>query len=727
MFPDSLTPYADRVALLLPAVLDDVWSPSPGATARAERLAAAIGALLRHADAAEACGEDGASSRRAVGGALLAPRRAQLPTPADVSARMIALARRSQAMAISDPPPAVRTGLDRARDPGDADAAADRLRLLEEADDLLSIAVVLRELGRPVPPDPLRDAGLRVARHLVQGISEATRWRIEAAAEVACRARELWSDPVGRPLWMPIVEPSERPALLAEARQDAAPLRLAAAAPEVRTLEPPGRVTVLLWDPASGLGHPVPLVIAHDPAARVWGSDERWAPTAWRALRAAYVAAGARLAGGPPPAFEAHRVRLLGDVQVDGESLGLAAALAFYGLWTGQSLPEGTAATGAVDPATGRVGPVAGVDAKAAAWRASLGASGGPLLVPDPAAGVPFAVPCATVAGALAACGLEPRPATLAVDVAGRVAQLRSVVEAARLQELGGWVGVAGGDPWALLGDRIAVLVRSLEGVDADVDLREAQVQGALAWLHAGEVDQAAASVQGIGEGPLPPRLRLLAATAALAAAIDRDVGGAEEDAEITALLASADGVERVRYQALGTQGRWRMHRRLPGAVDLLEAAVAAAPAWERGRTRVYLGMALRQAGDAGSAWGALAQAERDLDAQTEGYSRSYSGSTRVFLRYEQARTALALGRAAEAAGLAQEALAGASPGFWPRVGILRVRAQASRAAGRTEDAARAVAALEGLLPGVPSSHRDLVDRILAEARGEQVEPPVVY
>ena len=752
MIPQSFLPYAERVAQLAPRALDDGWRPDGLSSERVYALAVAAGRLLRYAASLEQLGQPADDVRRATAPAWLALYAAEnlLPKAGSLDGALAAVANRVRMTALEswteDQDEPLTERLARY---GDPNVAAERLDLLWEADDVLSVAAALEHLGHGFRPTVLA-ASLQVARQLREGLDSETWWRVEAVAEDEAHERELYTDRVGSVLWCALLDPSRRAELLghvasqiefasagAEAQVEVIPARVAAHGADDR---PPGEIHMLVWDSDSNVGYPLLLQITADPTASVWGRNEKLAPVAWNAVRTAYLAAAQVLPGAlPPRALEGHRIRIHGDVRVDGDSLGLAVALAFVSLWTDQPLPEGAAATGVVDAR----GNVLRVNAKSLAaklegWRVPLGSTRAPVLVPDQGADLGgIATACLSLGGALAAFGLKPSTTVLKSelgDVGRREAALFDCIRAVEQQAIASYAVVRGANPWVLLADRICVLVESLKGAERlRVDLREAQVRAAIAYLHAGEQRLAANVLADLGEGPLPPVLQLLAAVARLGVAIDRvDMAEAERvDAEIAGLLAGphdAD-LEVALHEALGTRGRYRLHAGdASGALPLLEDAVAAAPPWERGRSRIYVAMAKRSAGDPAAALVELDVAERELEDMRV-RSESYASQTRIYVRYEQARAALDLGRVDEALQRIREALIieGGAQGWWPRAGLLRVEAQALRAAGRTVEYEARVADLEALRGRVPDEYRELFDSIAHEASGSWTGAPVVY
>lgn len=495
-----------------------------------------------------------------------------------------------------------------------------------------------------------------------------------------------------------------------------------------------GNVQLLLWDPETGRATARQLSVRHEPGARLWsGSDERWGSVAWDAIRTAWSAAGSLLpCGRALHGLLDHRIQLVGQERIDGDSLALPLGLAFLSLWTDKALPGGTAATGALDR-SGRVGPVGGIAEKRAAWLEALQGSDGPFLVPtgqERASGPEVGV--ATLAHAASAVGLDPASCAAVPDDGDedhRLAHLRRWVADVDNQSLDTHQ-VPGVDPWAVVAQRLLSVAESLDpdGPYSE-DLARARVAAATAWLHGGipEESGTALGVLERSEDALPAPLRVLVLTARLNRQIDEPSTDAESiDASLAEAMAAPSHGGREWDVALlwatGTRGRFRLHRReldraLPLIEQCLERAVRSHPR-EVARCRNTLAMALRTAGRPDEALVAIDQASRELESRTRVASWSYYLQTRTFIRYERARIMLDQGRAKEAERVAREALEELVPlGPWPQIGILRTQAWALRALGRAGAAEACVARIAGLLPS--TGPLAVFRRIAEEAEGE--------
>lgn len=757
MIPAPLRPYVDRVRLLGPDVRADAFLGARDdlALARREAFTAATGRLHRYGLALRALGEapdpelgevlfEAALSLRVawrpVGGAAEAGQ-ARLRELAAWSLALSPMAARSPASPAEprSPVDALRARLSRR---GDPEVAAERLGLLEDADDALSCVAAVEVTGAATP-DRLRWVGpsLQVARRALGGLDDGTRWRVQAAAQEEALGRELFTDPYGGPMWLGVLAPEELAGLLARERDatreaEAAaeagrvhtPARLAAASLE-RGL--PGEILAMFWDEEADEGYVARLRVCAE--GEHGGRDASWGPAARRAIRDAWAAAAALLPPGvlPPASVEEHRVSLDVEAPVDGASIGLPAALAFWSLWTDLGLPRFLAATGALRP-DGEVTPVhpRGLEAKLRRHAGQYRGGEALALVPDqdlPAGR--RALRCASLAGALGAIEAE-RTRAAVVSRLGTVEQreqaLLHAVAAVKNQriERGGYGESL--DPWLLLADRLALLVRSLAEVgETDADLDDARVWAALAYLHAGDPSEAGRMLA--EARPSSPEAALLRAVMELNRAVDSP--RADEDALAERVRRAAGESERAqsRCYALGTLGRFHLHRHRPGeARPLLEAALAAAPLRERARSGGYLSMALRAGGEPAAALAVLDAAEQALP-HTQEHSVSYARETRMYLRYERARVLLALGSAAEALEVIEEALGllGDAGGWWPRAGFLRTRARALRALGRAGEAEAVVTQLRALLPAEPGEHAALCAGLVIEAEGG--EAGVVY
>ncbi len=97
-----------------------------------------------------------------------------------------------------------------------AEEAMDRMEVLREADEYLSVAWVLHTCGQPIPP-PLLIQATTLARRSRHGLAPAALANLETLAEHESAERSLHLDPVGTYLWTALLEPGFLPRLLAEA------------------------------------------------------------------------------------------------------------------------------------------------------------------------------------------------------------------------------------------------------------------------------------------------------------------------------------------------------------------------------------------------------------------------------------------------------------------------------------------------------------------------------
>lgn len=509
-------------------------------------------------------------------------------------------------------------------------------------------------------------------------------------------------------------------------------LRAAAAAPRV-----PGEVDLLVTVENGGRVGRLLRVTVKRGEGDPFEHHPELAPIARDAIREAYAAAAAACPSGTPPtlledhAFVVHE--LLDITAIDGRSLGLPFVLAFASLWLDRPLDADLAATGCVVRGPGRewlVGAVDHVEAKAAALYAAADGRGRRLMAnpehePEIRAFDHEPVLVSTVGEALRSAGLDLPKSNLPGAWPDRRTRLRAIadladtIEAQDIQRFTAW-----GDPWTLLGDRMALLVHDLAD-DVDEQVPRGKVYGALAYIHAGKLDAAAALLRGVAIEHVSPEIDVVRRIVELDEAIDRS--SPERCTELSAALATAlAAVPEARRRplaglALGTLGRALLHAGdFDAAIPLLEEAVAhhaAHALYELGRTRLYLASALRNAGRLAEAREQLEHAERDLEAHTKTWSRPYCVQCRAFWLYERARLAIIEDDAALAVELAHEAHALVQrQGFWPALGILRVLAWAYRMLGQPDEADLYVARMQAL--DVPPAHHDLRDRLLAEASG---------
>lgn len=472
----------------------------------------------------------------------------------------------------------------------------------------------------------------------------------------------------------------------------------------------------------------------------------RYGEVAERAIRTAWRVAGAlcpnKLAPFP---WHGHRVHVdipaaagsvgdEGEAEIDGGSLGVAAALAFLSSWTGVPLPREHVYSAAIGE-DGALWPVEGLERKAAVVEA-CGVDPTPVLVvaarqpgidsPVPllrAASVEHAAQLAGLGDAVSRI-VGTRPSVDAL--LGRVDTLTRAFEAQRLDDHDGlrWLDIADGLAWALgmLRDERGSRVRAV---------LEKFPNAALAYSYAG-VMPATRVYEPSSElvSQLRPFARTWDAIVRLACVLPTD-DWAECDslaarlrAEDDALRASdVSGWEKIHGMALGTLGRLELHRRehrdLARSIALLEEGVAHHLLHEERevpRSRCYLANALRLAGRLVDAHAQLEAARRDVAALRE-REPFYARSTTMFVAYEWGRLRLSEGEPAAALAELDEASRISSQlAAWAPRGLPRARAQALRAIGRRDEADEIARQMPDDCP--------FARRLRDEAAGIPVEPP---
>ncbi|MCC6750677.1 MAG: hypothetical protein IT371_23670 [Deltaproteobacteria bacterium] len=577
-------------------------------------------------------------------------------------------------------------------------ALAEAARLRLEQDDLTpldpiwpiwsAVADAHARASRVMGPAPALDPLLATAWQgaVDKGlVTPAPTW----LEQLASRLRELFA-----PAPLPLAAASARGALLGAGAAIGGLLGSFAGRSYLApyTARAPGEITALLVDEEAQLGRVALLRLRHAPgsARGLWRGHDDLRAQAWAALHEAFLAASrlcpSRL---PPYPLEDHELELL-DAQgaplaVDGESLGLPAALAFASLWSGTALPAGLAATGALRPSgTGgaQILPVAGVAHKAAAFAASapasphwllasvVGASASPsrrlLLAASQVAEAGDLVPTepvSTLEEALRVAGLSlatVAPPSDLGSISQRKARLREFLDHARDQELSHHQTSDGRGPWQVLADEIVLLVGSLEGepgVDSAL-LDEARGAATLSYLHAGCMAEADAQVRSLAARPRPaPWLEAMLRVLELGSATDREDWPRARalSEELDRLVPQLDtGDERLALgRVYGSQGLAWLHQREPErARSLFEKALAEhaqAHPHEVGRSRLYLARAQRALGQLREAAASLELSRAELDQHTRRYSGPYYASTLMYWHYERARLHIAEALAAEA------------------------------------------------------------------------------
>lgn len=513
-------------------------------------------------------------------------------------------------------------------------------------------------------------------------------------------------------------------------RPDEPGLRAAAAAPRA-----PGEVDLLVTVENGGRDGRLLRVTVKRGKGGLFEHHPELTAVARDAILDAFAAAAAACPSGTPPLFlEDHEIivhELLDIAAIDGSSLGLPFVLAFASLWLDRPIDADLAATGRVYRGLGGewlVGAVDHVEAKAAALCVAAGGRGVRLMAnPEHDREIRASdhepVLVTTVADALRSAGLDlPKSSVSGVwpDQHTRlraIAHLADTIETQDIQRFAAW-----GDPWSLLGDRMTLLVHGLAD-DESEHVPRGKVYGALAYIHAGKLEAAAALLCGVSIEHVSPEIDVVRRIVELDGSIDSSDW--DRCAVLSAVLATALAVlpepkrRPLAGLAIGTRGRASLHAGDPvSAIPLLEEAVAHQAAHVRhelARTRLYLASALRNAGRLVEAREQLETAARELEAYTKPRSRPYFVQCRAFWLYERARLAIAESDPSLAIELAHEAHALVRRhGFWPALGILRVLAWAHRMLGQPDEADLYVARMQAL--DVPPAHHDLRDRLLAEA-----------
>lgn len=504
----------------------------------------------------------------------------------------------------------------------------------------------------------------------------------------------------------------------------------------------PGRTPLLLVDGA-GKGSLVELRITARPCQAGVSALRGFGRSATKALRDAHRAAARFMPSGRPGAMlDDHEISFKGlegaDIEIDGESLGLPAALAFLSLWLDQPLPSDLAATGRLMLRDGEVSalPISGMSAKAAALRDAWGKSDEKprALVGDKQpdqTSIVDVIAASTLEEAIGIAGLDlskAEPSSELGDVMSRKKRLADIVgdvEPQNLAQHGSCVD--GADPWNVLADELLLLIDSLvdaKGVSKEL-LDKARVLAALAYTHAGDFEGAEHLLGNIEiDETTEPPVAVLWHIVRMGNLIDAEDWSECErlstEADVWAAKLTGEKIGELIGRVKGTQGRVLLHqRRLEEAVPLLEEGVelhcTQAP-HEAGRSRVYLAMALRMKGDLEAARNQLDLARSELQRETLPFSDPYYRNCILYWRYERARLALEFGEAEQAVSLANKALEDTAwRGFWPELGIRRTLAWSLREVGRIEDADKQVATMRTL---IPSGVVEMADGIIREAAG---------
>ncbi len=307
----------------------------------------------------------------------------------------------------------------------------------------------------------------------------------------------------------------------------------------------------------------------------------------------------------------------------------------------------------------------------------------------------------------LVALGMAPSAGRVAgLSQAEQERRLAELVQNVVTQDLSEHHGHPTRHPWAWLADEMTVLIDALEAADISAPaLAPGRACAALAYTHAGE-DANAQKVLGElrDDASLSPAVRMFVDIVRLARAIGVEVRWAECEPIIARLVETLDELDAedtrfLRGRALGSIGRAYLHHGdVDEALEWLGQAVEAHESdepKELARSRTYLAMArrerYRQTGDDEDAAAAAAELERartDLESHARPEHVLYATECEMYLRYEEARLALATGRDREALDIAGDALHLSRGRPWPTLGLLRTRAIAAARAGDRQQAA---------------------------------------
>lgn len=461
-----------------------------------------------------------------------------------------------------------------------------------------------------------------------------------------------------------------------------------------------------------------------------------------------YEAAGQTPWGAPPFDFARHRFELIIDpgvaeqasrVSVDGRSVGLPAALAFASAWLGQSLPKNLAAVGTVSPG-GWVGAVGAVTAKTRCLAALVDRSDFRVLCAQGNAeqvregGIePVVVEKLADALAKAKFELGRLDGSCFGSISARKGKLDDLVRDIKNSALDKHGAEC---TWRQLGDKTRRLIDSLKDEPGAGDLNEARCHLALAYTHAGMLGDVDAALRGVTlPVNAPRRIKTLFHIVRLGKAIDAQaLESAEGHTFMQQVASDLDDLRQesdpeLHGRAAGTLGRAYMHaNRLAQALPLLREGVSqhlAHQPHEVGRSRIYLAMALRRAGEAQAALDELVQAAQELETHTRRWSEDYARDTRMYLDYEMARTLVSLERFDEAISCGMRALRRCAWIFWPQLGVRRTLAWALRMTDRPDEADQHVEKMRASF--IPAGHQELGEKIIAEAEGYPIEDGEIY
>lgn len=513
----------------------------------------------------------------------------------------------------------------------------------------------------------------------------------------------------------------------------------------------PGCVPLLLHDIENQKGVVAELrvsFVAGKPVSELeaWGRARPLQVEAKNAIRTAYwAAAGCTGVRAAPYGFAEHRFELVTNQPVrelDGESLGLAAAIAFASAWLRKPIRGDIAAAATVNE-NGLIGAVSAVTAKATELR-SITSSVSVLCdernkVEVEEAGLDaLTVPRLEVAlrkAGLELSGLEGSSYEPVRNRQERLGNLANRVEDGDLKRY------RENATWTEIADEMRRLIVSLEKQASDSELVRWKCLAALAYMHEGRSDDAGSLLRDV-----KPRPELRLSHQALWDIVnvgnltnnERRLMGMEG---LTAIEQLKTDIEQLRLKdedgllgrCLGTLGRAYLHQRNPvRALPFLREGVAEHKrdprmSHETARSRVYLSMALRAIEDFDDALLQLEMAERELETDTRNYSHEYERSCRVYHDYERARVLVDLERYEDAVRYATQALEECRWTWWPQLGILRTRAWAYRMNGQDREAQSDVALMHEVVKWAQGNQPALTQAIIEEAEGYPVRDGEVY
>lgn len=496
-----------------------------------------------------------------------------------------------------------------------------------------------------------------------------------------------------------------------------------------------GQVPIVLYDEENDRGVLAELRVRVADTVRVaeaWQHAPMLQAIARETLRHAHRASAELARRGVAPAFGRHRFELLvagehGRLAVEGNSLGLSAALAFLSAWTGRAVHSHIAPIATIG-ARGSVAPVGAEVAKLGGLPAGVRA----LVAESSSLEGDRVIRTADLRDAALQAGLDPSEVTF--EPASRLdleRELRTLVDVVENDAL----GLVPGQDWLDVADRIRAVTDALGSAHRDYQF--ARVLAGLAYTHGGAYDEVKRLLRDAHRDACRSvSTRTLFDIVVLGAQID---DGAHDSAEgrlarerLESDLAELrrEGGGELVGRGLGTLGRAHLHgRRVNEALPLLAEAIEAHEQHEPhevARSRMYYAMALRMSGEPEEALEELRRAQRELETLTRPYGADYEATCRMFIEYELARTLVALGRYEDALEPATRALEDCGSAPWPALGLLRTRAWALRMLGEAEAADRDAEAARAARTKLRED-MELADRIVEEAKGLPTDDGEVY